>query len=82
MSWALLRSAEENSDENDENTSKATSIKSKGNEWMIEDDMPAVYALESFNLALADLKRYFYYDEDLVYVLQSNEEDQENDVEL
>jgi len=58
----LLPSAEENSDENDDNTSKATSIKSKDNEWTIEDDMAAVYALQSFNLALIDLKRYFYYE--------------------
>jgi hypothetical protein len=65
----LLPSAEENSYENDDNTSKATSIKSKGNERTIEDDMAAVSALESFNLALVDLKRYFYYEEDFVYVL-------------
>ncbi|CAF2866824.1 unnamed protein product [Rotaria sp. Silwood2] len=68
----LLRSAEKNSNEYDDHITKTTSDKPQGNEWTIEDDMAAVYALESFNLALVDLKRYFYYEEDLLHVLQND----------
>jgi hypothetical protein len=56
----LLSGEENNSDQNDDNNiSKSTSIKLKGNEWTMEDDMAVIYALEIFNLALVDLKRYF-----------------------
>ncbi|CAF1264313.1 unnamed protein product [Didymodactylos carnosus] len=65
----LLRSAE-NYDENDDNTSTTPSAKSKSDEWTMEDDMAAVYALENFDLALVDLRRYFHYDDCLLHVLQ------------
>jgi hypothetical protein len=73
-----LSGEENNSDQNDDNNiSKSTSIKLKGNEWTMEDDMAVIYALEIFNLALVDLKCYFYYDNDLMHVLQYSADESE-----
>jgi hypothetical protein len=49
----------------------------KINPGAASNDMAVIYALEIFNLALVDLKRYFYYDNDLMHVLQYSADESE-----
>ncbi|CAF1390980.1 unnamed protein product [Adineta ricciae] len=74
----LLRSALQNFDEDDDDTAKATSVKSTDSEWTMEDDEAAIYALESFDLALVDLRHYFRYDEDLLDALEGGADECED----
>ncbi|CAF2777106.1 unnamed protein product [Rotaria sp. Silwood2] len=61
----LLRIGQENTNENDQHITTTA-------EWTIDCDMAAIYALQTFNLALVDLKRYFFYEEDLLEVIEND----------
>ncbi|CAF3538908.1 unnamed protein product [Rotaria sp. Silwood1] len=61
----LLRIDQENTNENDQHITTTA-------EWTIDCDVATIYALQTFNLALVDLKKYFSYEEDLLEVIEND----------
>ncbi|CAF3923635.1 unnamed protein product, partial [Rotaria magnacalcarata] len=66
----LLLSAESGHHRNNNDTHNLADHKVVNEDWTLEDDMAAIYALENFNLALGDLEKYFQYDSNIKSVLK------------